>query len=345
MGSAVRDGIRDLGRRSRRRTLPPTPAPTRRGGLLDLLLVVGVVLLAGTRTPVGGLVHYGVEKARGTDTELPSLTAWFDSGAAAPPDLEHLELAHPDPIPDGGLPEPWRTAARTVLAEPPKRVAERLATREDLPEEGRTMAVLDELYADDPEAALELLVLGHELRDRAIRRAEAAGEPEPTTYAAHRRYLPPGVAADADRVVNGTLALASALDLAWPVRTKHRVSSPFGYRHHPVLKTKKFHNGIDLAVPIGTPIHAPQDGTVVTVGENAASGRFVIVDHGHGLRTTYCHLSASRVLRGARVKRGQLLADSGNTGRSTGPHLHWIVRIAGKPVDPARFDRRVPDDT
>ena len=93
-------------------------------------------------------------------------------------------------------------------------------------------------------------------------------------------------------------------------------------------------------MPIGTAIYSPQDGTVVTVGENKTSGKFVIVDHGHGLKTTYCHLDDEHVIRGQTIKRGQLLADSGNTGRSTGPHLHWIVKIAGKAVDPARFAPR-----
>lgn len=337
MRSAIREGIDGLGPRH-----APTRPIRRHGGLLDLLLVVGICLLAGTRTPAGALVGYAVETLRGHDSEMPTLTAWFDSGAAAPPDLELLEFAGQGQIPEGGLPEPWRSAARTALADPPPLVRATLDSRDDLPSEDRILHVLDELYTDDPEAALELLAIGHELRDRAIGRARAAGEVDPTRYQAHRRYLPVAAARDADRVVHGTMALATALDLQWPVRIAHSVSSPFGYRIHPTLKTRRFHNGIDLAVAVGTPIHSPQAGRVVTVGENATSGRFVTVDHGHGLRTTYCHLSRALVRRGESVQRGQLLADSGNTGRSTGPHLHWIVKIAGKAVDPARFAPATP---
>ena len=73
------------------------------------------------------------------------------------------------------------------------------------------------------------------------------------------------------------------------------------------------------------------------VASDATSGTYVIVDHGHGVRTTYCHLSEALVTSGAKVERGALLAKSGNTGRSTGPHLHYIVRIAGDAVDPARW--------
>lgn len=338
MGSAIRDGIDGLDRSRRRPSL--APKKHKRGGLLDLVLVIGVALLAGTRTPAGALVRYGIELARGQDTEMPSLTAWFDSGAAAPPDLELLELPEPTEVPEGGLPEPYRSAARTVLADPPKRVEKALAERADLPEEDRVILVLDELYTEDVEAALELLAIGPELRDRAIARARAAGEPTPELYASHRRYLPIAATTAADKVVHGTLALASALDLKWPVEIEHRVSSPFGYRKHPTLGTRKFHNGIDLAVAIGTPIYSPQDGVVQTVGENKTSGKFIVVDHGHGLKTSYCHLDDTEVVRGQLVTRGAKLADSGNTGRSTGPHLHWIVKIAGKAVDPARFAPR-----
>jgi murein DD-endopeptidase MepM/ murein hydrolase activator NlpD len=337
--SAIRDGI-DAARRPspRRRATGPHRPP--RAGLIDLFLVVCVLWFAGLRTPAGGLVLYGIELARGHDADLPTLTAWFDQGAAAPPDLGILSLTAPTPVPEGGLPEPYRTAARAVLADPPQAIATALASRADLPPEDRAVAALDVLYTDDAELALELLVLTPALRDRAIQRARAAGEHEPERYASHRSYLPLSVAHDADRVVTGTMALASALDLAWPVHIDHRVSSPFGMRVHPVMKKTLLHNGIDLAVPIGTPIYSPQDGEITVIGEDARSGRYVVVQHAHGVRTTYCHIQHAEVALGDLVTRGDRIALSGNTGRSTGPHLHWIVRIAGTPVDPAIFAPR-----
>jgi len=124
--------------------------------------------------------------------------------------------------------------------------------------------------------------------------------------------------------------------LAWPIRAAHRVSSPYGTRVHPILKRRTFHNGIDLAAPTGTAIHAPADGTITRIDEDPISGRFVTIDHGDGITTTYAHLHGiPGVPLGTPVKRGQRFATVGNTGRSTGPHLHYIVRVDGKTVDPA----------
>ena len=295
-----------------------------------------VVLAVAGRSPVGGLASYAVELIRGHETTLPTLTAYFDSGAARPPDLSAVPwVAEASPIPEGGVPEPYRTAARTVLSAAPKALTKRLEAL-DLPEDDRAILALDQLYTDDVEAALEVLAIGTELRDRAIARAAAAGDVEPTRYASHRRYLPQSSAKQADEVVTATLALASALDLKMPVENA-RVTSKFGHRIHPTLKTKKFHNGVDLAAPIGTPISSAQKGTVSVVGEDNRSGKYVVVEHGNGLRTSYCHLSETKVSRGQRVNRGELVALSGNTGRSTGPHLHWTLKIAGKAMDPLRF--------
>ncbi|TVQ94718.1 MAG: M23 family metallopeptidase [Deltaproteobacteria bacterium] len=126
------------------------------------------------------------------------------------------------------------------------------------------------------------------------------------------------------------------LHLDGPIRDRYRVSSGFGYRHHPVLKQRRFHNGIDLAVPTGTDVFAPADGEIVVIDENAISGRYVTLDHGDGIRTSYAHLNAlPAVPLGTEVRRGQRFAQTGNTGRSTGPHLHYMVLVDGTPIDPA----------
>jgi murein DD-endopeptidase MepM/ murein hydrolase activator NlpD len=204
------------------------------------------------------------------------------------------------------------------------------------------MDAIDALWVehDDAEVALEIAAIGAEQRSRAVARAASAGDEHPELYSTHRRYLPGGTAIVADRFVGRTLALATALDLDWPVRASHRISSPFGYRTHPTLGTRKFHNGTDLAVPIGTPIQATQDAVVAVAGQNSTSGKYLVLDHGNGVRTAYCHLDEHQVVQGDQVSRGDPIALSGNTGRSTGPHLHYIVRIGGKPVDPERFRRR-----
>ena len=136
--------------------------------------------------------------------------------------------------------------------------------------------------------------------------------------------------------------MATALSLMWPVSVDARISSPFGYRIHPTLKTKKFHNGVDVAIPIGTPVHAAGSGSVSGARENSVSGRYVVLDHGHGVTTSYCHGDLLHVSRGQSVAAGALIMDSGNTGRSTGPHLHFVLKINGTAIDPLPFRRPPP---
>jgi murein DD-endopeptidase MepM/ murein hydrolase activator NlpD len=290
---------------------------------------------------VGALGWYGIERLRGNASELPTLTAYFSNGASAPtPLLDDLPAVPPEedgPLAPDRLPEPWRTATRTVLA---TGVPDGLGL-DDRSDARDAMDAIDALWLEhgDAEAALEIAAIGADQRARAISRAMSAGDDAPEAYASHRRYLPGSAALQAYRFVGRTLALATALDLGWPVQGAHRISSPFGYRVHPTLKTRKFHNGTDLAVPIGTPVHATQAATVAIAGENSTSGKYLVLDHGNGVRTAYCHLDRHDVVQGAHVERGEAVALSGNTGRSTGPHLHYIVRIGGTPVDPERFRR------
>jgi murein DD-endopeptidase MepM/ murein hydrolase activator NlpD len=123
--------------------------------------------------------------------------------------------------------------------------------------------------------------------------------------------------------------------MIWPVRG--RLSSGFGWRYHPVLKTKKFHNGQDIAVGSGTPVHATDDGIVLVSGWQGGYGNFIAIDHGKGISTCYGHNSRLLVSAGSRVTKGQVIAYSGSTGLSTGPHVHFEVRINGVPVNPIPY--------
>jgi murein DD-endopeptidase MepM/ murein hydrolase activator NlpD len=116
-----------------------------------------------------------------------------------------------------------------------------------------------------------------------------------------------------------------------------RISSGFGRRRHPVLGYGRMHAGIDFAVPTGTPILAAGDGTVGTAGRSGGYGNLLVINHSNGYATAYGHLSkfAAGVKRGSRVRQGQIVAYSGNTGLSTGPHLHYEIRMKGKQVNPA----------
>ncbi|RED95608.1 peptidoglycan DD-metalloendopeptidase family protein [Marinoscillum furvescens] len=134
--------------------------------------------------------------------------------------------------------------------------------------------------------------------------------------------------------------LLASLPAIQPVSNENlkRLSSGFGYRIDPILKVRKPHNGVDFSLPQGTPIYATGDGTVkFTRSSYTGYGKQIEIDHGFGYTTKYAHLSEFVVKRGQKVKRGELIAYSGNTGKSTAPHLHYEVKIDGKPVDPVHY--------
>lgn len=115
------------------------------------------------------------------------------------------------------------------------------------------------------------------------------------------------------------------------------ISSGFGYRKSPFTGRREFHQGMDIATRMGTPVVAPADGTITFVGRKGGLGRAVVVDHGHGFVTRYGHLKKCLVKNGACVKRGDKIALVGNTGRTTAPHLHYEVRLNGLPVNPKKY--------
>lgn len=131
-------------------------------------------------------------------------------------------------------------------------------------------------------------------------------------------------------------ALARKVPIATPVPPEG-VSSPFGARTDPMLGTPAFHPGLDLRATYGTPIHATGDGKVVFAGRDGGYGNMVEIDHGNGLKTRYGHMSKILVTTGQTVREGQVIGKVGSTGRSTGPHLHYEVRVDGRPVDPSVF--------
>jgi murein DD-endopeptidase MepM/ murein hydrolase activator NlpD len=117
-----------------------------------------------------------------------------------------------------------------------------------------------------------------------------------------------------------------------------RISSGFGMRSHPVLGYTRLHRGMDFAAPTGTPVYAAANGTVVSARYEGAYGRIVRLRHAGGIETRYAHLSriARGIAPGRRVRQGDVIGAVGSTGLSTGPHLHYEVVVAGRPVDPAR---------
>lgn len=137
---------------------------------------------------------------------------------------------------------------------------------------------------------------------------------------ARTAYLPPGIVPP------------SAGGLIYPVHGP--ITSPFGYRVHPILGTSRFHSGLDFGVGYGTPVGAADNGLVIHSGWYGGYGNTIILDHGSGWTTLYAHASSLNVSQGQSVKRGQTVSFVGSTGMSTGPHLHFEVRYQGNPIDP-----------
>jgi len=123
----------------------------------------------------------------------------------------------------------------------------------------------------------------------------------------------------------------------WPAPSYTRISSQFGYRVHPTLGTTLYHNGVDLASPSGSKILAAYDGVVVAADYTSVMGNYIMINHGDGLYTVYMHASALYVSKGDVVVKGEHIAAVGSTGRSTGPHLHFSVRLNGSYVDPMAY--------
>ncbi|HXM99683.1 MAG TPA: M23 family metallopeptidase [Candidatus Dormibacteraeota bacterium] len=134
-----------------------------------------------------------------------------------------------------------------------------------------------------------------------------------------------------------SFAESSYTPAIWPVLG--HVTDAFGARLDPFSGEGAFHTGVDVATDYGAPVHATADGIVSQADNHAGYGRLVVVDHGFGITTWYAHLSAFSAIAGARVKRGEVIGYTGISGRSTGPHVHYEVRMNNAPVNPWRYMR------
>lgn len=151
--------------------------------------------------------------------------------------------------------------------------------------------------------------------------------------------LEAAVAAERKRILeeSGIVLTYDGGKFKMPIASYTRVSSPYGWRMHPTLGVEKYHNGIDLAAPTGTAIYAAYDGIVVASAYSSSMGNYVMIDHGSGLYTIYMHASKLYVSEDDVVVRGEKIAAVGSTGRSTGPHLHFGVRLDGAYVNPSNY--------
>jgi murein DD-endopeptidase MepM/ murein hydrolase activator NlpD len=131
-------------------------------------------------------------------------------------------------------------------------------------------------------------------------------------------------------------ARQAATPAIWPVGYR-TISSGYGSRPSPFGRGREYHSGLDIGAPYGTPIYATADGVVQTASYSGGYGNMVLIYHGYGFTTLYGHMSRMAVKRGQSVKCGQIIGYVGSTGRSTGPHVHYEVRVYGNPVSPFRY--------
>ncbi len=140
---------------------------------------------------------------------------------------------------------------------------------------------------------------------------------------------------DLETIIKKQQDLLASTPSIWP--TKGWVTSTFGYRISPFTGRREFHKGLDIATRRGTEIIAPAAGLITKIVRKRGLGLTLVIDHGHGIKTRYGHLSKVFVKKGDRVKRGDIIAAVGSTGRSTGPHLHYEVLVNGINVNPKRY--------
>ncbi len=219
-------------------------------------------------------------------------------------------------------------------------------------EEERQQADID-ARADEVEVVLVELAAEKERRDAELAKVEELRAQAEADVAAAQRLLAritadiaafedhmAGLEAESARI---EAEIRAAQDsggtnpgaLGWPVAG--RVTSPFGYRTHPILGTRRLHAGIDIGAASGSPISAAESGRVILAGPNGGYGNAVVIDHGGGLSTLYAHQSSIAVSAGQQVQRGDLVGYVGCTGLCTGAHLHFETRENAVPVDPMKY--------
>ena len=135
---------------------------------------------------------------------------------------------------------------------------------------------------------------------------------------------------------NPQAAVGASGTMMWPA-VGRGISSPFGYRIHPIYHTQKMHTGVDINVAYGTPVYAADGGTVILSGWNGGYGNCIVINHGNGITTLYGHMSSLVAGVGQSVSKGQVIGYVGSTGASTGPHLHWEVAVNGQRVNPLNY--------
>lgn len=224
--------------------------------------------------------------------------------------------------------------ARDAQAVVQSEVAAEIATTDELRAE--VVARKEEFQAHEQQLQAESAAIESQLRALAAAQRSAAAAPAASTPSA---ASPSGTTPTGDTPLppSGPSTASPSSQGMVPPLDSISVSSPFGYRVHPIYGTSLMHTGVDLAASSGQAIYATASGTVVTAGWMNGYGNTIIVDHGGGLATLYAHQSAMVAGQGQSVSQGQTIGRVGCTGSCTGPHLHFEVRVDGTPVNPMSY--------
>jgi murein DD-endopeptidase len=345
-----------------------TPAqPRQRRGLLDVLLALSLLYGVYAKTPLGAVGETLINVARG-QKDHPSWLASFggrETSVAGRPTTssttpQHTQAPMPTELANSAAKHKVDADMLAALigerggcfsAGCSLRAPDALRTyAPDAPVDSGGNVPLDQVamamakaqvaVGGGPlaaERALEALFIGDAAVTRAVSLARSSGSALAEDVDAHADYLTPSVRRGALQGALPVLYAHRLRTLAWPAEGTWRISSPFGERIHPVTGERKHHNGTDVAVPVGTPLVASHHGTVKRSSEDSISGTYLVLSLGLGIEVTYCHLSQAEVRSGEAVGRAQRIALSGATGRITGPHLHYILRLHGDAVDAEQY--------
>ena len=298
--------------------------------LLDLALAGLSLWAAWYHTPAGALVRVASARILGTRTTARPLLAYYSAGAQGAQTPEVI-VPRPPLAPAAALGAGASAAISRLAPSERERLLARARLRSGTPEELSDAIARLSTQNGSREAGVLAFFCGGEAARFAVGRAGRAARLEDLA-----RELPPSY----ERFISlagETLTLGTAYALGWPVPPWAHVTSPFGMREHPVLGGQRLHAGVDLGVPVGTEIHAVAPGIVRRASEDSVTGLALVIDHGSGVSTVYFHNEALLVRKGDHVAQGQIVSRSGNSGRSTGPHLHYQLDLPSGPVDPLRF--------
>jgi len=328
--------------------------------MFDALLMLVLLYAVYARTPLGAIAETGVRMVMG-QTSHPSWFATFKGRetvvSVSAPQLQQAaskqlmapaikaaaQKAHVDEEILAALIAAHGSCDATTCTMPaPPNLFEALGElglkdRVPIDDVAQALAILAPQFNHDPQLAVEALYLGRAPLTRALDRARDSGLENAADVEAHAEFLTPAARRGRLQSALPVLALYRLRSLAWPADGAFRITSPFGERIHPVTGEKRFHNGTDIGMPTGETLHSAHNGVIKRASRDSTSGNYVIVDHGLGIETTYCHMSRTDVTEKRVVTRREVLGASGATGRVTGPHLHYILRINTNPVDAEQY--------